>query len=149
MRRMPHSGVDVQNDERHEQIGQDNMRRVEYRVDPRIIRPPRGQEDPIEQHYAVLAEMGCDVAGQRHSGHACIQRQVTPLRGATLLARHERRQRRRMIGETPQNPGDDQQRRQSCRLVKIDIDTPHRGAGPHSNRVAILWCWYSAIEMAR
>ena len=63
MRRMPHSGADVQNDERHEQIGQDNMRGVEYRVDPRIIRPPRGQEDPIKQLDAVLAEIGRDVAG--------------------------------------------------------------------------------------
>ena len=63
MRRMPHSGADMQNDERYEQIGQDNMRRVEYRVDPSIIRPPRGQEEPIEQLDAVRAEIGCDVTG--------------------------------------------------------------------------------------
>ena len=99
------------NDERDKDVGGRNVCAIEERVDPLVVYAPWRQLDRVEVLHAPLAEVRCDVAGERHDQHARVQRQVSRVRADTLPCRHAVRQRRRSMPPAPPHA----ERRSRCR----------------------------------
>ena len=103
------------------------MHAVEERVDAPVVASPGRKRNDVEQLHAPLAEVGSDVAAQRHHDHADIQQPVTEVRGDPLPSRHGGWIRRRRVSQAPVEPEQNQQtQREARRLVQVDEPGPVR-----------------------